>query len=384
MNSVSNPLLTQLEKHLPFLDAIRGVAIFVVFLFHCLVAAFPYDQLIWNGFFRNFNAPNSFLFVYPITYGWAGVAIFFTVSGFCIHLSYCARKNWSNFFVKRFFRIYPLYLISILFFFFVWPWGSFSISSGDKIEEILSHISLYQNFSYKYIYGISPSFWSIAVEVQLYLIYPILYFLISKNGIVNALKVSFIAEFTITAFESYYDCVYETKLPCLIVHSAFAYWFSWSIGVYLADSFLNRKINVFSRIRFDIIALLAFLCPLFRPTAPFAFLMFSILTCVAIDRFISKQWVVPDFGNMKYLWNHLSSLGVISYSFYLIHQPFMFLIEKILRRVPFDYMTNDLIVFFIYSLSYPIIFYFSTRSYKYLEKNFIKLGANLNILLKNI
>jgi hypothetical protein len=62
----------------------------------------------------------------------------------------------------------------------------------------------------------------------------------------------------------------------------------------------------------------------------------------------------------------------------------MFLIEKILRRVPFDYMTNDLIVFFIYASSYPIIFYFSTRSYKYLEKNFIKLGANLNILLKNI
>lgn len=83
MNSHSNEKVTQLARHLPFLDGIRGVAIFVVFLFHCLVAAFPFDQLRWDGFLRDFNAPISFLLLYPVTYGWAGVAIFCFFTEFC-------------------------------------------------------------------------------------------------------------------------------------------------------------------------------------------------------------------------------------------------------------------------------------------------------------
>jgi len=77
-----NPLK---KIHLPFLDGIRGIAILAVFLFHSLGASFGFDKLQWDGLFRDFDVSRSFLALYPFTYGSAGVAIFFVVSGFCIH-----------------------------------------------------------------------------------------------------------------------------------------------------------------------------------------------------------------------------------------------------------------------------------------------------------
>src|SRR6478752_5593302 len=76
------------KRHLPFLDGIRGIAILAVFLSHSLGAAYGMAMLPWDGPFRSLDAPISFLMLYPFTYGSAGVAVFFVVSGFCIHLSH--------------------------------------------------------------------------------------------------------------------------------------------------------------------------------------------------------------------------------------------------------------------------------------------------------
>jgi len=104
--------------HLPFLDGIRGIAILGVFFFHSLHATFGFDNLKWNGIYRDFNVLDSFLALYPFTYGGAGVAIFFVVSGFCIHLRHQRSKDgdWLSFANRRFFRIYPPYLLALLFF----------------------------------------------------------------------------------------------------------------------------------------------------------------------------------------------------------------------------------------------------------------------------
>ena len=162
--------------HLPFLDGIRGIAILAVFLFHCLGASYGIDDLPWNGLFRNFEVRNYFMILYPLTYGNAGVAVFFVVSGFCIHLSYkrSEDKRWILFANKRFFRIFPPYILAILVFLFVWPWSRTSAEDSTKTWQLLSHVLAFHNFDERTLFGINPSFWSIAVEVQLYAIYPLL------------------------------------------------------------------------------------------------------------------------------------------------------------------------------------------------------------------
>jgi hypothetical protein len=62
----------ELNSHLGLLDALRGVAILSVFLYHCLGASFGFDQLSWNGLLPDFHVSASFLVLLPCFYGWAG------------------------------------------------------------------------------------------------------------------------------------------------------------------------------------------------------------------------------------------------------------------------------------------------------------------------
>lgn len=62
------------------LESARGIAIIVVFLFHCLGVSFGLDQPPWGEWFREFSVSRLFHILFPLTYGWAGVAIFFVVS----------------------------------------------------------------------------------------------------------------------------------------------------------------------------------------------------------------------------------------------------------------------------------------------------------------
>jgi peptidoglycan/LPS O-acetylase OafA/YrhL len=161
------------REHILLIDVLRGVAIAGVFLFHTLAAAYGRYHFPWNGWFPQFQSVNSYLLLWPFNFGYVGVAIFFVVSGFCIHLSYLSNQNqsWIFFFKKRILRIYPLYLLALLFF-FVGPIQMYPLRSGTEWWQFLSHVFAVHNFGSETYAGINPSFWSIAVEVQLYLIYP--------------------------------------------------------------------------------------------------------------------------------------------------------------------------------------------------------------------
>src|SRR5882762_2762678 len=116
--SCAFPMETSRE-HLVFLDHIRGVAILSVFLYHTLDVSFGADHFLFKGWWRSSDSNGSLpILLYPLTLGWLGVAIFFVVSGFCIHLSHrrSSKQKISAFFTKRFFRIYPPYLIALLVF----------------------------------------------------------------------------------------------------------------------------------------------------------------------------------------------------------------------------------------------------------------------------
>ena len=115
----SSPITYQRDD---FIDILRGLAIFLVLIFHALGASFGFDHLRWgSGLFPNFDVARSFLLLLPATFGWAGVAIFFAISGFCIHNSYTRDRNLDvtrRYLIKRTFRIYPPYIASLFLFAF--------------------------------------------------------------------------------------------------------------------------------------------------------------------------------------------------------------------------------------------------------------------------
>src|SRR5271170_2983329 len=104
-------------KHIELLDYIRAVAILTVMFDHTLTNIYGYETLPWAGWFRDLSVPVTLVYLMPFNLGQLGVAIFFFVSGFCIHLSFRQQgQKWSSFFIRRFFRIYPAYLAALIFF----------------------------------------------------------------------------------------------------------------------------------------------------------------------------------------------------------------------------------------------------------------------------
>ncbi|MEI9999405.1 MAG: acyltransferase [Verrucomicrobiota bacterium] len=177
--------------HLPFLDHFRGVAVLWVFLFHAVGAAWwdraGFDQLPWVGWWRDFHQPASALVLIPFMWGWVGVAIFFVVSGFCIQLSHqrSGERGYGTFYTRRFFRIYPPYLLAVLIYALLVPGFSLPFDAADRfisLGDLGTHLALVHNFINRYAYGIAAPLWSVAVEVQLYLLYPLLLALVGRLG----------------------------------------------------------------------------------------------------------------------------------------------------------------------------------------------------------
>jgi peptidoglycan/LPS O-acetylase OafA/YrhL len=362
--------------HLPFLDGIRGLAILGVFLFHSLHATFGFDNLPWRGIYRDFNTSDSFLALYPLTYGGAGVAVFFVVSGFCIHLSHqrSRERSWLSFANRRFFRIYPPYVLALLVFSFLWPWGSFGFNHLSRIQPLTSHLLAVHNFSEKTFFAINPSFWSIAIELQLYALYPLLLLFATKLGWKRALLIVGSGEVWIRLFVSLTSVTSGQPLPWFIQNSPFAFWLSWSLGAYLCECSMNNRTSRLFAVPFWLVSAVAVAVPFFKITSPFTFLVFSFLTAIAIERLMSKKWTYPNHRYLQKVWSHLSLLGIISYSFYLIHQPILELTDNVAVNLFQATPIHPLIKFSLCLSWYPLIFLFSFLMYRLIEKPSIRLG----------
>ncbi|MFD2569059.1 acyltransferase family protein [Spirosoma soli] len=156
--------------YMPQLDALRTFAVLLVIVYHW----FP----IGEGINR---LPN----------GTIGVMIFFVISGFLISRILLNSRNqvnahqstlidtYGNFFVRRALRIFPLYYLVITFTLLVFP----------QVSDIDQYPLYYYFYGYNILLQqtgnwsdlLSP-FWTLAVEEQLYLVWPWLVLLTPRKA----------------------------------------------------------------------------------------------------------------------------------------------------------------------------------------------------------
>src|SRR6266446_6407653 len=101
LTHVSNDEQNQNSKPIRFeeLDALRGVAALSVILFHYL---HQYDAIYGKDGVLLFGALNWPSGIY-------GVYLFFMISGFVIFMTLRGARDWLDFVVSRFSRLYPAY-----------------------------------------------------------------------------------------------------------------------------------------------------------------------------------------------------------------------------------------------------------------------------------
>ena len=366
------------DRHIDFLDPIRGIAILLVFAYHSLDAAYGRDQLPWGHWFREFNAPPSFLLLFPATIGWAGVAIFFVVSGFCIHLSFSRSPQWSQFLRRRFFRIYPPYLITLLFFAFVFPTSRLNFISLWGAKKLLGHLFLFHNFNQS-IFGIpssfNPSYWSIAIEVQLYALYPVLIALVKRFGWRRSLIGIAAIEVTLRLTMGVLFAVGGKGLPSYLSASPFVYWFSWSIGAYVAERHIRGTVFSISKYSLYAIGAAAVAATFFKPLYPMSFLLFALFTAGVVASFLHNP--EQQFPMPAGLRTHLQEVGIWSYSLYLWHQPFVAYVPRLISKIAPRAHVHAPIVFLACIALWMIAVPLARLSYQFCELPSISLGKSL-------
>ena len=149
---------TWLPKYLPELDGLRGLAILAVVLYHCN----PRLQGTW--------------IYYASLWGWAGVILFFTLSGFLITSILLTTRDkpryFHNFHARRALRIWPVYLLLLIVVYLNAPWfiGP-GVWEAIKTAPWLAYIFCVQNlFHLTLPPAIGPT-WALAIEEQYYFVW---------------------------------------------------------------------------------------------------------------------------------------------------------------------------------------------------------------------
>lgn len=156
-------------RHLPGLDGLRAIAALSVFAVHLqqlidLQAHLgPFDLDRW------------------LTNGNTGVALFFVLSGFLLALPFLApstprltTQGLRHYYLRRLARILPAYYLCLLGLVAI----DYARGSPPSINNILSHLLFIYNINDWQILSINEPFWTLAVEVQFYLLLPLVIFAI--------------------------------------------------------------------------------------------------------------------------------------------------------------------------------------------------------------
>jgi peptidoglycan/LPS O-acetylase OafA/YrhL len=158
---------------LPPLTGLRFFAAFFILAGHAapvMLKLTPSPQLV-------FNVTNCFLEV--------GMQLFFVLSGFVIHYNYADvgrlphARNIAKFYIARFARIYPLYLLFLTI---------QLVLHGGNLRALIFYLGLTQSWVYMIIKGVplighlsSSITWSISTEWFFYCLYPIFAWLLAMT-----------------------------------------------------------------------------------------------------------------------------------------------------------------------------------------------------------
>lgn len=179
-------------RHLAAVDALRGIAAVSVVILH--VVEIPH-----------LAAPH---WLQPLIHaGGTGVQMFFVVSAFTLSISWFSRKDGrcavQNFYIRRIFRIVPLFYALLL----ITLLRDYRFHQVHSIKEVLLSLGMVFNLVPGRGFGIVWVSWTIGVEMLFYLMFPLLIkFMATKHHIFGGFCI------TLLLAVLFYDWVQHSQL----------------------------------------------------------------------------------------------------------------------------------------------------------------------------
>jgi len=360
---VENPAPTlTTTPHIARLDVLRALAFLSVYTYH-MTGTFSFLKLTWNGNWLNYsNWPPVLYFMLPVGFGWLGVPLFFVLSGFCIHYSTLqSAKTFEvgNFYWRRFLRIYPAYFVCVVICSLLSPWLQ---PKYFDAWQVISHLLMIHNYTKMTFEGINAALWSLAVEMQFYLLYPFLLLVMRRRlSWGQCLAVALIFNAVLQLYFSLTSRPYEMNHTRPTFSFPLVTWCDWILGAALAEAYLTGK-PLFTRPNVWLVfsAVMLLLALNFRPLYVQGYLFGSVFFAVVMQRYLAvhapllrfERWLVP--------------IGLISYSLYLWHGPVLLLVEGWGKSYHLDADPLRFAIYIILAGS-VILFPFAWLSHRLLE-----------------
>jgi len=330
------------------IDYLRGVLALLIMFYH-------YSS--WHHLFTfdsaSFLTRNAFY----------GVSLFFVISGFSLTIGYMkkfeniTKDNMLNFFIRRFGRIYPLFLLIVITYILLL---SISGKSMPNFLEIITNLTISFSFFPNY-YALTTGGWSIGIEIVFYIFFPFIIWFLQKTNLYGLLFsiLSIIISIYISSY-LLYDISdskdYWTKYLSLINHTYF-----FIFGILVAYLYIQKN-NFFIQPNLYIITTFLFTLFLFifYPIEGEVINLLLkenrvILTLLVFIIFILVVIYNNSLNHNLKIFKIFNFFGEISYTIYLIHP----IIHRFINRIfVIDNILKLIIAMFITIVVSKIIYNF--------------------------
>ncbi|MCE1235672.1 MAG: acyltransferase [Hyphomicrobiales bacterium] len=361
-------------KHFEFIDALRGYAILGVMVVHTSQAA---PDLLGVGRLL-------------VDQGARGVQLFFIASALTLVLSWNARNDGViPFYLRRLFRIAPMFWLGILFFLCLDGFGPrYFAPNGIDIFSVLLTIFFLHGWIPDTITSVVPGGWSIAVEMTFYFVFPL--FMLLIRGWRSAFSFFLLSVFLSKIVFDYlwnHRVVYWPDVSDALVSAFLNLWFPTQLPVFavgfllfffirdckgfISKPWLNALLfaSVLSMVA---LALRPELAGKLRLNTYTAYgVCFSVFAFCLADG--AARWLVV--APVRYL-------GKISFSAYLWHFAVLGTLGKLaaIGINPLSLMTPTRGTLFFFELFVYVVLatgILSALTYKFIERPMIKVGNKI-------
>lgn len=379
LSTEGKPFVTLAEppkqtKYIDQLTWLRGIAALLVICSHVLRATEVSYGL------ADFASGSALLSFFDL--GTFGVVCFFTLSGCTLYISNGRRLHangiWA-FYIKRVFRIWPAYLVSLLVFigFGVFFEKQYGTPEGHWIEEqflstygpldLLSYIFLTFNIT-------GPSglfnnaYWSLPVEFQYYVIFPVLIIALRTFGPFGPICIG-IATYAFS----------KIGLPFVDSLLVARLCFVFCGGVVLGSLFERWRLRIPASVAIVSLAICITSASLATnakslidslPFVPERWIILGLLSLVAVGVVLFSEIRLP--GRLS---GWLELTGQISYSLYLFHNVLIAL--GILVVIRFGIHDPSLRLFVVIGFGFAASYLVAWLSYRLVEVSGMNFGRQI-------